>query len=167
MKNKNYVFPKGIVYQKIKNLISLEISHSKYRYFFSLLFMFLYCQNSAFGQWDTLYLSTPRTQLCACGLGSKIYFAGGKTYGGNGLSDIVDILDVNTGVWTLSHLDKPKRQLECTVVGDKIFFVGNGQDFYNSGVMDVYDETNDVWSIELIPNARGGRITSNLSLIHI
>lgn len=124
-------------------------------------------QNNIYGQWSTKNLSTPRSQLCACAHGSKIYFAGGKIQGSQQISDVVDILDVNTGNWTIAHLDKPKRQLQCEVVGDKIFFVGNGQSYYNSSVMDIYDTLNDTWTIKIIPDARGGRIASNGNKIYL
>jgi hypothetical protein len=110
--------------------------------------------------WSTTTLSEARGHLSATTVGYKVVFAGGIT-NDNLLSDRVDIYDAFTGEWTTANLSAPRCTdmtdgLTKTVCG-KVWIVGGCRIDLNTGeisdasnVIDIYDPTTDIWSVEYL-----------------
>jgi hypothetical protein len=95
-------------------------------------------------------LSQARKGMAVASAGNKIVFAGGQT--ASGVSNRVDILDLNTNQWSNATLSEARTNVATAVLGSKIFFAGgffsssNGYVLIKSGLIDIYDTQTDSWT---------------------
>ena len=90
------------------------------RFLFSV-YLFIIGVSLCIGQftetWSTQSLSVARISLAATSIGDVVYFAGGLTNTGGGVSSLIDIYDSSTNKWTTSSLSVPRSDLVVRKVG--------------------------------------------------
>jgi PKD domain/Kelch motif len=106
-------------------------------------------------------LSKPRSAIAVASAGNKILFAGGisndEPYG----SSRVEIYDIVTNSWSTAELSAARYSITAISVGNKILFGGgfSGEvgdlHSYHSNV-DIYDASNNTWSLAFLSEAREG-----------
>jgi hypothetical protein len=102
--------------------------------------------NYASRTWASDTLSEARTTPAAATVGNLVLFAGGG--GASGPSDMVDIFDASTGSHTSGHwLSVARNNISAATAGSKVYFAGGGANPF-SDVIDVYDATTRMWSVE-------------------
>ena len=111
--------------------------------------------------WTTETLSLARFFSAAAVVGTKVIIAGGMTIptDSTSSSDRVDIYDTWTGNWTIDTLTFPRAFFSeyGATVNNKAFFVGGGNFLGSEGrwttssnLIDIYDEENDIWSVDYL-----------------
>ena len=104
--------------------------------------------------WNATHLSKARERIGGATIGSKVFFAGGTFYTGNGypnqiwdVSNVVDIYDMGTNSWSATTLSVARGNINAVVIGDKIYFVGGmGYGINVSNVVDIYNNSTNSWS---------------------
>jgi hypothetical protein len=92
------------------------------------------------GTWRRASLSAPRGLLSAAVVGNSLLFAGGVADLGSA-SDIVDVLNVTTGVWSVaSPLSQARARMGVTTIGTKVMFAGGGTGGGPRMEVDIYED---------------------------
>ena len=110
--------------------------------------------NVSANTWNRTHLSKARERIAAATIGSKVFFAGGTFYTGNGypnqiwdVSNVVDIYDIVTNSWSATTLSIARGNINAVVIGDRIYFVGGiGYGINVSNVVDIYNHSTNSWS---------------------
>lgn len=109
--------------------------------------------------WTVSHLSCAGHSIAAAAVGNKVFFAGGDQ-GFNGTPGIdrakqVDIYDLTSNTWSTAQLSETKRAGHSSVaIDNKIYFAGgevwnfsqNGNYWYVSNKVDVYDNATNTWA---------------------
>jgi hypothetical protein len=105
----------------------------------------------------TAHLSQGRAFFSAATVGNKMLFGGGET--ATGMSDVVDIYNVKTGLWSTAHLSQARFEATAVTVGHKVLFAGGTPDAGGvSDVVDVYDDSTGQWSVTHLPHSDTGLV---------
>jgi N-acetylneuraminic acid mutarotase len=91
--------------------------------------------------WSTASLSEARMNISATTIGTKIYFAGGRTR--TAASKAIDIYDAASNTWSTSELSEPKFGIAGMPAGNKIYWAGG----HNSVAYD--DKTAQLNKVEI------------------
>jgi hypothetical protein len=117
--------------------------------------------------WSTSSLSATKGAHAGVAVNNKIYWAGGRGDGGSNYYGccVVEIKDVNTQTSSFSNLFQPNAYFEAVLKDNKIvFFTGAGN---STNKFDIYDTSNNSWSIGALPNNISGSIISVNNTIYI
>ena len=110
------------------------------------------------GVWNSLApLPTPRSDLSAVTVGSKIYVFGGCTWGGGSAVDTVDIYNIVTNTWSSGALMPTRRaSMVAASLGGKIYVIAGYTGGPPLAVNEVYNVATNTWSTDApITVARG------------
>ena len=102
--------------------------------------------------WSVSQLQEPKTGHAAIAINNKIFWAGGaKTSYQSGYtrSNVVEIKDITTGLSVLDCITAKARFDVVIKNNDLVFFTGIDQ----SSQIDIYNITNNTWSIGLLPSS--------------
>jgi hypothetical protein len=97
-------------------------------------------------EWKTTYLSRHKAWMGSAVSGNKAYFAGGNTP--EGVTDRVEIFDVQKEIWTYDNISKAREFVEGISLGSKVVFAGGldaDQNIVNN--IDIYDTITNKWTL--------------------
>jgi len=108
---------------------------------------------------DNPQLSHFRVGAAIASVGNKILFAGGGDGFGDNQSSRVDIYDASSDTWTAESLSVERQGLVAATIGDKVLFAGgfgypDGNNWGEFNIVDIYNNSNDSWSIATLSQAR-------------
>jgi N-acetylneuraminic acid mutarotase len=108
---------------------------------------------------DNPQLSHFRVGAAIASVGNKILFAGGGDGFGDNQSSRVDIYDASSDTWTVESLSVERQGLVAATIGDKVLFAGGfgypvGNNWGEFNIVDIYNNSNDSWSIATLSQAR-------------
>jgi len=108
---------------------------------------------------DNPQLSHFRVGAAIASVGNKILFAGGGDGFGDNQSSRVDIYDASSDTWTVESLSVERQGLVAATIGDKVLFAGgfgypDGNNWGEFNIVDIYNNSNDSWSIATLSQAR-------------
>ena len=108
---------------------------------------------------DNPQLSHFRVGAAIASVGNKILFAGGGDGFGDNQSSRVDIYDASSDTWTAESLSVERQGLVAATIGDKVLFAGGfgypvGNHWGEFNIVDIYNNSNDSWSIATLSQAR-------------
>jgi len=108
---------------------------------------------------DNPQLSHFRVGAAIASVGNKILFAGGGDGFGDNQSSRVDIYDASSDTWTAESLSVERQGLVAATIGDKVLFAGGfgypvGNNWGEFNIVDIYNNSNDSWSIATLSQAR-------------
>mgnify|MGYP003591845787 CR=1 FL=1 len=114
---------------------------------FSIVIIFLSLLTSVDGQgeWTTEIMNAKKLGMGVAQLGAKVYFGGGLTV--EGVTNLVEVYDVNTNTWSYSHLPTARNFCAAVASGSKVFFAG-GMDVSGSTLnsIDILDVNTYQWN---------------------
>lgn len=101
----------------------------------------------------TSYEFTNRQNNTMVAADGRVFVAGG--YGNDGRTNLVEILDVQTGIWTSDSISIPRGNMKSIAYQNKAYFIG-GDISGTTRVprMDILDLTSNTWTIDSISRAR-------------
>jgi hypothetical protein len=107
--------------------------------------------NSETNSWSVSSLSQARYWLSATSVGNYALFGGGEVSGGgtceNGVSDVVDILDITSMKWELKRFIQPRRSPMAAALSNlALFGGGNGSPQVIIGACHVYPTLIEMWN---------------------
>jgi hypothetical protein len=115
----------------------------------------------ASGVWSTASLSVARYILAATSVADLALFGGGAMFfgqdQGKGLSSVVDIFNVTSGLWTVQSLRVARSYLVATSVANLALFGGGVSDDgipTKSQVVDIFNVTSGLWTTASLSVAR-------------
>jgi len=132
----------------------------------TLLFIYLLPVSNCQTDWTYSSLSQKKRSMGAVAIGSKVWFAGGEYYvkNGNGAErhviDTVEIFDTKDQSKSFAKLSVARSGLNVATAGGKIFFAGGIEGILPSGffkvsdIVDIYDTSTGIWSVEKLSVAR-------------
>jgi N-acetylneuraminic acid mutarotase len=105
----------------------------------------IYDNNS--GTWSTGSMIEPKTNMASIALNGKIYWAGGENSSSSS-SKLVEVKDVSTQQSVATCLFEPNHHFDAVAKNNQIVFFSN----YGASKdrFDIYDVTNNTWSIGLM-----------------
>jgi hypothetical protein len=129
--------------------------------------------DTASGAWSVDYLNKARNNYTVAVADNKAYYVGG-----NNDPSKVDVYNANTNSWSVSDFSEARKWgMSAIAYGTKIFFAGGFTERYDSLVkvcdeygancdsvpawvasdrIDIWDASNNSWSVEHLSEARGG-----------
>ncbi len=124
--------------------------------------------DKATNSWTTSTLKEGKSNFAGIAVNNKIYWAGGHIGPDpihNEVSCLVEIKDVNTGNSSVNYLSRPAN---FWVNGGQNAVVRDNKIIFNGSRFDIYDVTNNTWSIGVFPiTLKGGSIISVNSTIYL
>ena len=93
-------------------------------------------------------LSRARSNLASISVGTKVFFAGGIIY--PGVSDLVEVFDIKTGLWEYSKLSQARGDLSVQKVGTDLLFAGGTGP---SSVVDIFNSASSTWNTSSLSRA--------------
>ena len=124
---------------------------------FLLSAFFLWSAMFSYGQWawEEANLSMAKSQMGVASLGSKVYFAGGYSWG-TGVLETIETYDIETGVTTTDGNLSAARILPVgTTCGTRVFFAGGAifpTTFFKQ--VDIYNSIMDYWDYDNLSEKR-------------
>ncbi|MCB0738707.1 MAG: hypothetical protein KDC92_14430, partial [Bacteroidetes bacterium] len=82
----------------------------------------IYIYDETTNEWSIDSLSMPRILVGMATDGENVVFAGGKNE--DGITDVVDIYNVNEKTWTTTHLSSARASVEVAYLNGKFYFCG-------------------------------------------
>jgi len=83
-------------------------------------------------------------------------------------SNRVDIYDATTNTWSLTSLSEGRSDLTANTVNDKVYIAGgtnylSNSDYGCTNRIDIYDASNNSWSVSSLSEAKGGHVGVNVN----
>ncbi|MCP3920390.1 MAG: hypothetical protein GY711_33095 [bacterium] len=108
--------------------------------------------STASGQWTTGALSVARAELAATSIGTRAFFAGGKTT--NPIYAVVDIYDAHARTWSTASLSTARFRLAATSANGRAFFAGGRNWAGPVSRVDIFDDATDTWTTAELSQGR-------------
>ena len=98
--------------------------------------------------WFQFQMPIPRRKHAATVLNGELFIAGGVEGSAQPKLDRVDIYDLETAFWQQETMPIPAMIQSAAAIGDKVFFAGGLGDQGHLRVIQVFDVTTNLWSIQ-------------------
>ncbi|MDQ6608980.1 MAG: PKD domain-containing protein [Bacteroidota bacterium] len=103
--------------------------------------------DAATNTWSAVFLSKPKFDLMAGGVGNKVLFAGGSI-GSAGYQSEVEILDLSSNTWSLASLSEGRIYSSVVSTNSRVYFAGGVNYPGNvSDKIDIFDSTSNTWYV--------------------